>query len=125
MDESPGATDWVIAGGCRRFLGIDWPRCGTNALRGLDRDFYVFTGILFSVGPPGAISFAVRFYLPRSATDGLRRQYLVFYVFTCRAAYPTPFGDIFFVLAFLLAALLDRRPPGAISFAVRFYLPRF
>ena len=31
-----------------------------------------------------------------------------------------PSGDIFFVLAFLLAALLDRRPPGAQSFCFSF-----
>ena len=47
-----------------------------------------------------------------------------FFEFLGRGAGRTPFGDIFFVLAFLLAALLDRRPPVAISFAVRFYLPR-
>ena len=33
--------------------------------------------------------------------------------------FETTFGDIFFVLAFLLAALLDRRPPVAPSFVAR------
>ena len=39
--------------GCRFY----WALCETDALRGLHLDFFVFTGILFSVGPPGAISF--------------------------------------------------------------------
>ena len=44
-----------------------------------------------------------------------------FYVFYWRGAERTPFGGIFFVLAFLLAAVLDRRPPVAVSCFLRFY----
>ena len=36
------------------------PRCETDGLRGGNLAFCVFTGILFSVGPPGAPSFVAR-----------------------------------------------------------------
>ena len=46
----------------RKLAGVSiffWPRSATDALRGLHLSLYVFTGILFSVGPPGAPSFFV------------------------------------------------------------------
>ena len=65
----------------------------------------MFTDILFSIRPPVAISFAVRF-LPTSLLN--RRP---------------PVAQSF-CFTFLPAALLYSRPPGAPSFAARFYLPR-
>ena len=61
----------------------------------------------------------IRFYLPRSATDGLRRQYLSLYVFSCCSTFPTPFGDSIFRCTFLPTSLLNQRPPVAPSFVAR------
>ena len=52
------------------------PQCETNGLRRPYLTFYVFTGILFSERPPGAVSYFLRFYRPLYFSDGLRRPYL-------------------------------------------------
>ena len=69
-------------------------------------DCAVLRGAIFSLRPPVAISFAVRF-LPTSLLN------------------QRPPGAPSFAVRFLPTSLLNRRPPGTISCFLRFHLPLY
>ena len=93
--------------------------CSTDDLRGLYLAFYVFTGILFSVGPPGGNRFVLRFYrhFRFGRPSGGRGLFVL--RFYRRSLFSRPSGGRIFLSYVFTGIVFSVGPPGAPSFVAR------